>query len=136
PDLNPYESNKLAIDPLTLPAEASFILDQQSVTPRGNSGVLADFHIARLRAVTVALRDASGQFIAAGTGVTHIESQQQLVVGYDGQFFIDHPACQNHLQVTTSGYAWVAKFESPASSRDGLTDIGTLVCRVGADIST
>jgi outer membrane usher protein len=134
PDLNPYENNKLAIDPLTLPAEASFTLDQQSVTPRGNSGALAEFHITRLRAVTLTLRDASGQFVLPGTVVTHVESQQRLVVGYDGEVFVEHPALQNHLEVATSGYACRAEFEFPASSRDGLTDLGTVVCRV--DIET
>ena len=133
PDLNPYESNKLAIDPLTLPAKASFTVDQQNVTPRGNSGVLAEFNITRMRAVTLALRDASGQPILPGTTLTHIESQQQLVVGYDGQVFIEHPALHNHLEVARAEYACSAEFDFPASSSDGLTDIGTLVCRTTAD---
>jgi len=136
PDLNPYESNKLAFDPLTLPAEASFTTDRQEIAPRGNSGVLAEFRINRLRAVTLVLRDASGQVVPAGTAVTHIEAHQQLVVGYDGELYIEHPAVHNRLEIATRGEVCVAQFDFPASMHDGLTNLGSIICRISGEKST
>src|SRR5579872_870681 len=44
PELNPYDRNSVSIDALTLPTDAKIPLDRQELIPRGNSGVLADFH--------------------------------------------------------------------------------------------
>ncbi|HZR34387.1 MAG TPA: fimbria/pilus outer membrane usher protein [Nevskia sp.] len=137
PDLNSYQHNRLAIDSLVLPADASIPVDHLDVVPRSQSGVLAHFAVRRYTAATVILVDARGQPLPSGTLLHHRESGRDFVVGYDGQAFIEdldahnHLAAHNadpHLQLECSASF---DYQRPADSST-LPTLGPISCTGGA----
>lgn len=134
PDLNPYDHNSLAIDSMGLPAEAKVPVDHMDIAPRGSSGVLAEFPIGRYMAASITLVDAQGQFLPAGTRVHHAESGHDLIVGYDGQVFVEEIRTQNHLQAQGASFACMAEFDFKlaADKNAALANLGRVVCRPGA----
>jgi outer membrane usher protein len=137
PDLNSYQHNRLAIDSLVLPADASIPLEHLDVVPRSQSGVLAHFVVKRYTAATVILVDAKGQPLPSGTLVHHQESGQDFVVGYDGQAFIENLDAHNHLQARNADphlrLECKASFDyQRAADSSSLPTIGPIPCTGGA----
>ena len=130
PDLNSYQRNRLAIDSMVLPVDASVPVSHLDVVPRGQSGVLARFDIRRYSAATIILVDAAGAVIPAGTLVRHRESAHDSVIGYDGQTFVEDLQAHNHLDIALSTLHCIASFdyhETP-QSKARLQTIGPVVC--------
>ncbi len=138
PDLNPYEHNSLAIDPLDLPAEDKIPVDHLDVTPRGGSGVLARFPIDRYRAGTVALFDVRGRPLPAGTAIHLVESDRDFVVGYDGIAFLEGLAADNHLIARGPDFECRASVSyGPHDGAKGfLVDLGKVTCKAEGRLST
>jgi outer membrane usher protein len=129
PDLNPYTHNSLSIDSLTLAANVSVPMASMDVTPRGNSGVLADFHIGHYQAASITLVNSDGKPLPAGT-VAHVaESGRDFVVGYDGLAFIEELRPENHLQVRTPEAQCSAQFSFNPTASTALANLGKVVCR-------
>ncbi len=137
PDLNSYQHNRLAIDSLVLPADASIPVDHLDVVPRSQSGALAHFVVQRYTAATVILVDARGQPLPSGTLLHHRESGQDFVVGYDGQAFIENLDAHNHLAAHNADphlkLECSAEFDYQRAANDtSLPTLGPIRCTGGA----
>jgi outer membrane usher protein len=129
PDLNAYQRNLVAINPLGLPADMRVADTSQVIVPKAQSGVLARFPIERYAAASVILTDPAGKRLAAGASVHHAESGQDTVTGYDGLAFIDGLQPENHLSVTGKDFRCVATFAYKRPADGTLPTIGPLVCQ-------
>jgi outer membrane usher protein len=131
PDLNAYEHNRLAIDPLVLPANVRVPADRLDVTPYEGSGVLAHFPIERYRAALLILIDDQGHVLPAGTELVQLETGDSNVVGYDGEAFIEHLHEHNRLRAHGAGIDCEAQFDymPPDAGRGELANLGRVICR-------
>ncbi|MNX46379.1 F1 capsule-anchoring protein precursor [compost metagenome] len=103
--VNAYQNNKLAIDPMDLPADVRIERAESLITPAGRSGARAHFGITPVRAAHVALMDAQGQPLPLGSRV-QVNGQEGgqgggAVVGYDGWVYLDTLDVRNTLAVRT-----------------------------------
>lgn len=123
-----YQNNRLAIDPMQLPADVRIDRTETLFTPADRAGALVRFGIAPVRAASVQLVDAAGQPVPLGSRV-RLEGQagEGAVVGYDGMVYLEGLAPDNALAVHTPAGACTARF---AWSRpdSGLAQIGPVLC--------
>jgi len=100
--VNAYQNNKLAIDPMDLPADVRIERAESLITPAGRSGARAHFGITPVRAAHVALTDAQGQPLPLGSRVqVNGQGGSGAVVGYDGWVYLDTLDVRNTLAVRT-----------------------------------
>ncbi|TXR49805.1 fimbrial biogenesis outer membrane usher protein [Phyllobacterium endophyticum] len=99
PNLRSYEPNTVAIDPRSLPIDASIDSTRDIVVPAGHSGVVVDFNVANTPGALVSLVDSGGKALETGLR-GHVEgSAKEFVVGYGGDAYIQVLAAQNSVVV-------------------------------------
>jgi outer membrane usher protein len=127
PSLNAYQSNKISIDPINLPLDASIATTQDVLVPADRSGVLVDFGIRTdVRSAVVILDGPSGQPLQAGLrGKT--ASGRDFVVGYDGRAFIEGLEENNIAIVELASGECRAEFAY--AHGEGQVSIGPVVCK-------
>jgi len=126
--LNAYQDNRLAIDPLDLPADDRVQRVESVIAPADRSGVVVRFPVKRVRAASVLLVDANGQPLPLGSRVDS-GGGEPAIVGYDGMVYLDNLQGSTALDVTwPDGRHCTATLDYPASARN-LPELGPLVCR-------
>ncbi|UAJ10465.1 fimbria/pilus outer membrane usher protein [Glacieibacterium megasporae] len=127
PDLRAYESNQIAIDPLSLADDALPAAYAISVRPADRIGVIARFDAHHVRAARVRLVDALGVPVAPGSRATLNASGLSVPIGYDGEAYLTGLADDNRVTVAFfDGKSCTAVFTSGQSPP---TIVGPLVCR-------
>ncbi len=129
PDLNAYQRNLVAIDPLGLPADVRVEDTTRVIVPEARAGVLARFPVEPFAAASVILTDSAGTPVPAGASVHHAESERDTVTGYDGLTFVDGLRPENHLTVTARNFSCVATFAYRRPANGTLPTIGPVVCK-------
>jgi outer membrane usher protein len=127
-DLNAYQSNRLSIDSLSLPADAQVDTVAQDIAPQARSGVLARFPLSRYAAATIVLTDDAGHPVPPGTRVHHEQSGADTVVGYDGLTFVSGLREHNRLELTGDGWHCRVAFDYRPPTDHSLPRIGPLRC--------
>jgi outer membrane usher protein len=127
PDLVSYQANRLAIDPLGLPADTAVSTTQLNLAPQSRAGVLARFPLHGFTGAQLQLVNASGQPLPVGTPLTHRETGKHYVVGYDGLAFVDDLSASNTLDAASDGKPCEASvpFRAPGY---GLPTLGPFTC--------
>lgn len=98
--LNSYQKNQIAIDPASLPVDASIPATKEIVVPAGQSGVKVDFGVKTdVKAALVNLVDASGTPLEVGLTGRLEGSDQEVVIGYDGQAYVEGLGGSNLLLI-------------------------------------
>lgn len=127
PSLNAYQSNKISIDTMRLPAGVAISRVDAEAVPSDHAGAVIEFGIRDPHAATVLLRDAEGKSIRAGSTATLAGDADSTVVGYDGAVYLEGLSGNEVLKVSTPDGDCVAEFEyhhkSPAAPV-----IGPLTC--------
>jgi outer membrane usher protein len=128
PSLNAYQPNKISIDPINLPLDASIASTQDVIVPADRSGVFADFGIRTgVHSAIVILDGPNGQPLRAGLrGRT--ASGKDFAVGYDGRAFIEGLEAQNTVTVALASGECRAEFAYTPRGKDQVL-IGPVVCR-------
>jgi outer membrane usher protein len=85
--LNAYQDNRLAIDPLDLPADARVERVESLVAPSDRAGVVVRFPIKSVRGVSLVLRDEAGKPLPVGS---RIDGAEAAIVGYDGIVYLEN----------------------------------------------
>jgi outer membrane usher protein len=133
PNLLPYDSNHLAIDPLGLPATMAISNTSVNVSPQARAGVLAKFDIASFNGAQLRLVDEKGRPIQPGARATLTQTGKQYVIGYDGLTFIDDLKPQNHLlaQWNTPKGSASCELDVPfaPTAKHALDTLGPFVCK-------
>lgn len=127
--LKPWQANQLSIDTLGLPAQIQTRAVRMSAVPAGRRAVKVDFDLRRMRAALVVLRDANGDPLPLGSRVRRGDDGPAVVVGYDGQAYLEELELQTPLAVTMpDGHQCTANLDL-ASLGDELPIVDPLPCR-------
>jgi outer membrane usher protein len=126
--LNAYQDNRLAIDPLDLPADDRVQRVESIVAPADRSGVVVRFPVRRVRAASAVLVDDNGMPLPVGASVESGDGPPTYV-GYDGMVYLDNLGGSTSLRVTLpDGSQCTTSFTYPASARN-LPELGPLACK-------
>jgi outer membrane usher protein len=126
--LNAWQENRLAIDPIDLPADERVQRVDSVVAPSDRSGVMVHFPVKRVRAALAILVDEAGKPLPVGSTVDTGDGEP-AIVGYDGQAYLDNLKGSTDLTVTKpDGTRCTASLTYPASAR-ALPQLGPLACR-------
>ncbi|TCV92312.1 outer membrane usher protein [Luteibacter rhizovicinus] len=126
--LNAYQDNRIAIDPLDLPADSRVQRVEAIVAPADRSGVVVRFPISQVRAASVVLVDEAGVDLPLGSRVDTGDGKPGIV-GYDGLAYLDTLKGSTELRVTrTDGRTCTATLIYPEQAHD-LPQLGPLTCR-------
>jgi len=123
--LNAWQRNRIAIDPMELPADVQLGQVEVQATPKDRSGTVVRFAIDKIRPAVLVLRDASGQPLPLGSRV-RLEDGGSAIVGYDGEAYLDRVGNANDLRVDTPDGACRVRFAYPQGP--GIPRIGPLSC--------
>ncbi len=126
--LNAYERNKIGIDPADLPEQV--VVDDTAVlaVPGRRAGVVVEFPVRELSAVILSVTDAQGVAISAGSTVSLEGQAEPLVVGFDGQLYIENPPPSGLLTIEAEGQA-ACSVRLPAQIEPGaIARLGALKC--------
>ena len=124
-----YYRGKYEIDPLNLPANVRSPNVEQRIAVRRGSGYLLEFPLSRVIAASIVLVDAQQQNLPLGSGVVHLQSGTQTVVGWDGLVYLENLQSQNNLLVSLAdGKTCQVQFAVDAQ-QDQIPLIGPLVCQ-------
>lgn len=116
--LQPYAENRIAIDPLSLPMNATASETSAAVVPPRNAAVRARFDIAASNAALIRLRRPDGAPVAQDAAVTTPDGQTIGHVGLDGELFLTQADRAMRLLVTDASGACQAEVTiPPAESR-------------------
>jgi len=133
PDLQAYEPNHLAIDPLGLPPDTMIKATSMNLAPQARAGVLARFTLQTVSGAQIQLIDPFGKPLPAGATVTVEETGKRYAVGYDGLAFVDELKPANHLIARWShdGQRNQCAVDVPYTTapKRGLATIGPFPCR-------
>lgn len=126
--LNAWQENKLAIDPMELPANVRIQRVKTVATPRDSSGTLVDFGIKPVHAASVVLVDAHGTPIPVGSRVRLAgQDGEASVVGFDGIAYLDTLDRHNRIEVQTDAGRCQAAFDYPEDAGN-VPQIGPVTC--------
>ena len=126
--LNAYQDNRLAIDPLDLPADDRVQRVESIVAPADRSGVVVRFPVRRVRAASAMLVDDHGTPLPVGASVNSGDGPPSYV-GYDGMVYLDNLQGSTSLRVTLpDGTQCTTSFTYPAGARN-LPELGPLACK-------
>ena len=130
--LNPYQNNKLSIDPMDLPPDVRIAKVDANATPADRAGALVRFGITPVRAATIVLVDAQGKPLPVGSQARlQGSSDAPAFVGFDGLVYLDNLAPRNMLEVAgAKGSRCRVAFDLP--EQRGIARIGPLTCISGA----
>lgn len=129
--LNAYQENKIAIDPMQLPADLRINKVSQDATPTDRAGVMVTFDITPVRSATLVLVDSNEQPIALGSQVTLLSNEDKptTVVGFDGEVYLDTLGGHNTLEVTTpDAGTCTVRFEYTKQG-DEIPLLGPFICK-------
>jgi outer membrane usher protein len=126
--LRSYQSNKIEIDPRSLPLTAEAPRTAQIVTPADRAGVVVEFPVkADVNAAIVILQRTDGSFPAAGAEVRRVGDGEAAVMGYDGRTFLTGLETDNSVLVADGTGQCRASFQyRPAPGSQVL--IGPVPC--------
>lgn len=100
PDLRSYEQNQVSIDPTNLPVDATVSGTRAVTVPAERGGTVVKFDVRTdAQGALVTLRDEDGAFVETGATGLVDGSEQEFVVGYDGQAYITGLAPQSRLTI-------------------------------------
>lgn len=125
--LNAYQPNRIAIDPLNLPAQVQAGADVATVVPAQRAGVRVAFGLHESRAALLILHDENDQPLPVGSTVVR-DDRAPAIVGFDGQTYLEDLALRNRITVERAdGVECTAQVDYPPSAQ-GIPVLGPLRC--------
>lgn len=130
--LNPYQNNRITIDPLELPADYHIETTVKNAVPRFGSGIFIDFPVYQIQAIQAVIKQKDGSLIEAGANVwasPDIESstaEPLTIVAHDGMIYMENPKATKFFVQQKDQ---ICSFEiKNLSTQKGLIDLGELLC--------
>lgn len=126
--LNAWQRNRLAIDPMDLPANMRLGQVEMFAVPSDRAGTEVQFDVQPVRAAVVVLHDTQGVPVAAGSSAALLGNRAAATfVGYDGEVYLDALDDANTLQISTASGGCRVTFDYPSTSAP-IPRIGPLIC--------
>ncbi|SMP61468.1 fimbria/pilus outer membrane usher protein [Novosphingobium panipatense] len=129
PSLRSLATNRIEIDPTSLPLDMSAPQTEIEVVPDDRAGVIVDFGVRPQAAAVIILVDGASQPLAVGALVTIEDGGGPTVVGHDGRVFLTGLAAHNRILVELpEGGECRASFDF-VPVVGGLPQIGPVTCQ-------
>ncbi|MDR2061501.1 MAG: fimbria/pilus outer membrane usher protein, partial [Acinetobacter sp.] len=128
PNLMPYQENHIYLDPSYLPLNWNVNSTDQKTVVGYRQGALVDFGAHQVISGLVKLVDRNNSPLSPGYSV-QINGQQQSVVGYDGEVYIQNLLKQNKLEVDLLDDGSCQVDFSYNSNQYSTQKLGPYVCR-------
>lgn len=128
PSLMPYQENHIYLDPSYLPLNWSVKATDQKTVVGYRQGTLVDFGAHQVISGLVRLVDQNNSPLLPGYSV-RINGQQQGIVGYDGEVFIQNLLKQNKLEVDLLDHGSCQVDFSYNSNQYSTQKLGPYICR-------
>ncbi len=128
--LNAYQSNKVSIDPMDLPADLRIDKVSTEATPTESAGTLVTFVITPVRAASVIVVDTGNQPLPLGSQVRQLTNiaVPSTIIGFDGEVYLDTLDEKNVLEVIKpSGDICTVSFDYYKQGNE-IPLIGPFVC--------
>ena len=127
--LRAYQNNQLSIDSMQLPSDVRIDRVKALATPTDRAGTLVRFGVTPVRAALITLVDDAGKPLPLGSLVRlqGAGDAQPVLVGFDGETYLDTLNLQNVLNVETPTGACRVSFDYPKQGK-GIAQIGPLPC--------
>lgn len=129
--LNAYQSNKIGIDPLDLPADLRIDKVNIDATPTDRAGTLVNFVITPVRSASVALVDSDNELLPLGSQVRQLTNTTvpSTIIGFDGEVYLDTLDEHNVLEIINpSGEICTVSFDYQKQG-DEIPLLGPLICQ-------
>ena len=129
--LNAYQSNKIGIDPLDLPADLRIDKVNIDATPTDRAGTLVNFVITPVRSASVALVDSDNEPLPLGSQVRQLTNTTvpSTIIGFDGEVYLDTLDEHNVLEIINpSGEICTVSFDYQKQG-DEIPLLGPLICQ-------
>jgi outer membrane usher protein len=127
--LNAWQRNRLAIDPLDLPADLRLGQVEQFAVPTDRAGTRVAFQVTPVRSAIVVIHTPDGTPVEPGSIVRPLDGgNADAFVGYDGEVYLDAVAPHNVLRISTPGRTCTVTFDYPADPGP-IPRIGPLACQ-------
>ncbi len=99
--LNAYQSNKIGINPMDLPADLRIDKVNIEATPTDRAGTLVNFAITPVRSASIILIDSSNQPLPLGSQVRQLTNMAvpPTIIGFDGEVYLDTLDEHNVLEI-------------------------------------
>lgn len=116
-NLRPYQKNRIRIDPLSLPIDASVNEVEKVVSPRSHGGVLVAFDVRRVRNATLKIVMPDGSPLPAWTPVEVVGVERSFISGKRGEVSVELSERKQNLVVArpVGGAVCEATFELPST---------------------
>ncbi len=129
PDLNPYTSNRLRLDPVAIPFDATVEQEKIRIAPYFRSGAVVQFPIIRSLSVTATIVDSRGKALPAGTLLSARNGSGMGRVASAGRAYIEKLSVGN-IQFNADTGMGDCSFSITMSDEMGLLpDLGHIICR-------
>lgn len=99
PNLLPYQSNQLTLNPDQLPFDVEIHGVREMVIPYARSGAFVNFSVERSRNALVVLRQFDGSPVPAGAHVLVSPGDQEFIVARRGEVYLMNLAADNQIAV-------------------------------------
>ena len=129
--LNAYQSNKIGINPMDLPADLRIDKVNIEATPTDRAGTLVKFAITPVRSASIILIDSSNQPLPLGSQVRQLTNMAvpPTVIGFDGEVYLDTLDEHNVLEIINpSGDICTVSFDYQKQG-DEIPLLGPLNCQ-------
>ncbi|MGY1425195.1 fimbria/pilus outer membrane usher protein [Lysobacter sp. A289] len=126
--LSAWQRNRLAIDPMDLPANMRLGQIEMFAVPSDRAGTEVPFDVQPVRAAVVVLHDATGTPLPAGSSaVLPVNPASATFIGYDGEVYLDALGDHNTLRISTATGNCQVSFDYPTTPAP-IPRIGPLTC--------
>jgi len=128
PRLRSLSSNKISVDPASVPITADLDRTEVDIAPDERVGVRIDFPVRRNESMRLVLVTADGKPVPAGSRIRVLPQGRPTAVGFDGQAFLQGVGAATLIEV--SGTMGTCRIELPknGSAPDPLAS-HKLVCK-------
>lgn len=131
--LRAWQSNRVGVDPMHLPADVRIDDITLSTTPSDRAGATVGFRLREVRAALLVLHDATGTPLPVGATVLGSRDVDGVtaVVGFDGEAYVEGLSSRNRLRVRSDCGECSVGFDLPRHV-DSIPRIGPLLCTADA----
>ena len=129
--LNAYQSNKIGINPMDLPADLRIDKVNIESTPTDRAGTLVNFVITPVRSASVILVDSDNEPLPLGSQVRQLTNTAvpSTIIGFDGEVYLDTLDEHNVLEIMNpSGDSCTVSFDYQKQG-DEIPLLGPLICQ-------
>ncbi len=129
PNLLPYQSNKIAIEPNDLPIGTEIKSAETYIIPYYQSGYLVHFAVESHYSAIARLVDVHGVALLAGTDVQSADTGHLMMVADNGDVYLNKLVKgHNAFKAVVNGKECQFSIDYIVNPDDEIPDLGTIVC--------